>query len=118
MNNENDDNQNVQSSSSSSPPAPVQDGNDTLAYVTTPAWHAAFSSPSHVKTWREEARIAGSLEQQEAARLLVHNACRLTRRQCEKVLQVALTKYHRAMMEPGEVVCADWCCQDHVQYQV
>ena len=67
---------------------------------------------------QEKARIAGSLEQQEAARLLVHNVCRLTRRQCGKVLQVALTENHRAMMEPGEAVGADWCCQDHVQYQV
>ncbi|RHY52607.1 hypothetical protein DYB30_006194 [Aphanomyces astaci] len=39
-------------------------------------------------------------------RLLVHNVCRLTKAQCETLLRLSLTKYHRAMMEPGEAVGA------------
>ncbi|EQC33505.1 hypothetical protein SDRG_09014 [Saprolegnia diclina VS20] len=79
---------------------------DALHYVSTPSWHTSFANKEFLTKWQLKAKVAGSVEAQEAARLLVHNVCRLTRSQCEKILEVSLTKYHRAMMEPGEAVGA------------
>ncbi|CAK4179374.1 unnamed protein product [Aphanomyces euteiches] len=79
---------------------------DPFAYVSEPKWHEAFASKAALTQWQNQAKIAGTKAHQEAARLLVHNVCRMTRQQCETLLQMSLTKYHRAMMEPGEAVGA------------
>ncbi|ETV77719.1 hypothetical protein H257_08583 [Aphanomyces astaci] len=79
---------------------------DALAYVGQSQWHRTFSNSTELAKWQKQAKVHGSHEQKEAARLLVHNVCRLTKAQCETLLRLSLTKYHRAMMEPGEAVGA------------
>jgi DNA-directed RNA polymerase III subunit RPC1 len=66
----------------------------------------AFHSTKMRKEWRERAAQNGSPEKEEAAWLLTHNVCRITAAQVEKLLEVSLSKYHRARMEPGEAVGA------------
>ncbi|GAB9475396.1 DNA-directed RNA polymerase iii largest subunit [Globisporangium polare] len=87
---------------------------DTVTYkrkglqnVGLPSWEKEkFNNKKAIMKWRERAAVDGSAEKEEAAWLLSHNACRITDKQVEKLLEMSLYKYHRARMEPGEAVGA------------
>jgi DNA-directed RNA polymerase III subunit RPC1 len=86
---------------------------DTVTYkrkgldaVGTSAWTKKFKTQKQISQWRQRAAIDGSSEKEEAAWLLSHNSCRMTKNQVEKLLETSLYKYHRARMEPGEAVGA------------
>jgi DNA-directed RNA polymerase III subunit RPC1 len=77
-----------------------------LDAVGSRAWSKKFKTAKSIAQWRARAAVDGSAEKEEAAWLLAHHICRLTRLQVDKLLETALYKYHRARMEPGEAVGA------------
>lgn len=56
--------------------------------------------------WRKKALIPKSIEHAEAVYLLKDNVLRITQKQVDSILEAALKKYNRSMIEPGEAVGA------------
>jgi DNA-directed RNA polymerase III subunit RPC1 len=56
--------------------------------------------------WQEDSKLIGSVPFHEANRLLRDNVLRLTSSQVHRILNISLSKYNSAKIEPGEAVGA------------
>jgi DNA-directed RNA polymerase III subunit RPC1 len=66
----------------------------------------AQMTPSEKAHWRKRSKVQGTAEFSESLSLLKDNVLRLTQSQVNAVLDAALRKYSRSMVEPGEAVGA------------
>lgn len=77
-------------------------------HVGTAHWHeqlGLWSSESYTE-WREMASEMGTHQEKEVAALVLNNMSRLTGSQMKSMLECTLTKYAKALVEPGEAVGA------------
>lgn len=56
--------------------------------------------------WTDESRLIGTVAYHELHKIMRDNLLRITPSHVRKILEIALRKYHRATMEPGEAVGA------------
>ncbi|KAI9912862.1 hypothetical protein PsorP6_006479 [Peronosclerospora sorghi] len=78
-----------------------------LDTVGLESWHdRRLATPAARRAWRDVAGQHGTLEHDEAATLVAHHVCRVTRAQVDALVALSVAKYRRAAMEPGEAVGA------------